>query len=205
MLKIAPFYLGNEDLELYSKWDMLDEDRPGAGVKLTYTGGQHCSNGERRSLVLNFECSATAGIEKFEETVMDESGHCTYEVTVLSEYACPAEFGFGGGHSLCNEHGVCGYDTDAEEARCFCNEGYSGPGCDQSQDSPGLQGYGPILGLLVFVTIAIVGLVAAVGFLFRYMSQRTMPLDGESYARLGDDATESFTPMRMDVKGPEGL
>jgi len=207
------FYLGSPELneEDKTKWSLIDDKNPGAGVILTYKDGQHCSHKDaqgnklRRELSLKFMCSVHGGeMERIRETVMDEASQCKYEITVESEFACPTECGFGGGHSMCNEHGVCGYDTDAKEARCFCNEGFGGAGCDEQKDAPGLAGYGPILGLLIFVTIAIVGLVAAVAALFRFMSKRTVPMDGESYARLGDDG-DSFTPMRMDVKGPDGL
>jgi len=199
-------YLGNNDLAENAKWDLLDKSNPGAGVSLTYSKGEHCSNGERRALTLNLKCSRV-GIEKFDKNVMDEAAHCRYEISIESEYACPIECGFGGGHAICNNHGVCGYDTDSKAARCFCNEGYAGPGCDAAQESEGLKGYGPILGLLIFVTIALVGLVAAIVGLWRFMSKRTIPIDGDSYARLDNngEAGGSFAPMRMDVRGPDGL
>lgn len=194
-------YAGGSVLDEDAKWDILDKENPGAGVSLTYTRGQHCSSGQRRALTLNFKCSKSAGIEQIDQNVMDESAHCKYEITIESQYACPTQCGFGGGHSLCNDHGVCGYDSDAKTARCFCNEGFTGNGCDSATESQGLQGYGPILGLLIFVTIAIVALVAAVIALWRYMSARTVPLDGDSYARL-DNFGE---PTRTEVKGPDGL
>merc|ERR1712178_7640 len=164
-------YLGNRVLKDFAKWSLLDSENPGAGVTLTYTEGQHCSSGQRRQLALNFKCSKS-DIEKIDRNVMDESEHCKYEITIESEYACPTECGFGGGHSICNKHGVCGYDADSAVARCFCNEGYSGHGCDTTQETEeDLQGYGPILGLLIFVTIALVVLVAAVVGLWRFMSK----------------------------------
>jgi len=202
------FYLGGNgegELSTVAKWSMLDnEDVSILGATLTYSHGQtyHSNGGGRRSLILNFKCREHE-FEKIEKNVMDESAHAKYEITIESEYACPVECGFGGGHSICNNHGVCGYDTDQETARCFCNEGFSGPGCDEKQATPTLQAYGPILALLIFVTIVLVALVGAVVGLWRFMSQRTVPMDGESYARLENDG--SFTPMRMDVKGPDGL
>jgi len=103
-------YLGGGDLAEAATFSLLDKSDPGAGVTLTYTKGQHCSSGARRQLKLNFKCNSRVGIEKFDQNVMDESAHCVYEINIESEYACPLECGFGGGHSLCGGHGVCGYD-----------------------------------------------------------------------------------------------
>jgi len=126
-----------------------------------------------------------------------------YEVTIESEYACPLECGFGG-HQLCSNHGVCGYDSDLKAARCFCNDGFSGDGCqDSGPKQEESNNYGPILGLLIFVTIALVGLAAAVVGLWRYMHQRTLPLDGQSYAALGDDSSNAFQPSRMSVSASD--
>ena len=124
-------YLGGNGegvLSNVAEWSVLDEEDPGTlGVRLTYTHGQHCSShGERRKLKLNFKCMRV-GIEKIEKNVrasvaaalrcaahvsvpqvMDESSHCTYEINIESEYACPTQCGFGGGHAICNNHGVCG-------------------------------------------------------------------------------------------------
>jgi hypothetical protein len=208
---------GEGKMKRDAEFSLLDEDDAAAGVRLTYINGQHCTNHGgpelRRKLKLNFKCSEhTAGLQIGQDVeqplnvgknIMDESAHCAYEITIFSQFACPTQCGYGGGHAICNSHGVCGYDTDTKQARCFCNEGFAGPGCDQAQEKEGLQGYGPILGLLIFVSVALLGLVGAVVGLWRFMSQRTVPLDGQTYARLEDDG--SFTPMRMDVKGPDGL
>jgi len=213
------FYLGNNDFKEYAKWSLLDTENPGAGVSLTYTHGQHCSNGQRRAMKLNFKCSMTAQIEKFEQNVIDESAHCEYAITIESEYACPTQCGFGGGQKMCNAHGVCGFDSDAKTARCFCNEGYSGSGCDKTPEKGDLSGYGAILGLLIFITIALVGLGAGIAYLFRYLRERTVPMEGDAYARLDNDGSgatsmfslsvsgddNSFAPARMDVKGADNL
>lgn len=125
---------GNGNLARDAEFSLLDEENPGAGVRLTYKQGQTChsgvSSGYRRQLHLNFKCSSSQ-IRKIDQNVsllsspvqnnshmqssltpvsqvMDESAHCEYEITIESEYACPTECGFGGGHSICNNHGVCG-------------------------------------------------------------------------------------------------
>jgi len=200
---------GEGQLSTVSKFSVLDPKNPNdLGVRLTYSYGQHGSGAyknQRRELDLNFKCShACSGSQTCVENwsdpsqnVMDESHHLKYEITIESEYACPTECGFGGSHSICGGHGVCGFDTDLKQARCFCNEGYSGSGCDAASEEEGLAGYGPILALLIFVTIALVGLVAAVVGLWRFVSERTVPLDGQAYARMDSD---DFTPMRVDVQ-----
>ena len=38
---------------------------------------------------------------------------------------------------LCGGHGICDYDRSKTTARCFCNEGWSGPDC-MSQGDKGL-------------------------------------------------------------------
>merc|ERR1711871_890511 len=148
-------YLGGDgegNLEDDSVWSLLPNPAdptnpdPSAGIRLTYKNGQKCSHGQkRREMHLNFKCARA--VETVEKTVMDESSHCEYEITIESEYACPLECGFGG-HALCNDHGVCGYDSDLGAARCFCNEGFSGSGCENNGSAPNNSAnYGPILGL----------------------------------------------------------
>jgi len=170
-------YLGNPDFGTTSnpinrQWSLYDPTDPGRGVSLTYTGGQHCSNGQQRALQINFLCSKRE-IEKIDQ-VFDESEHCKYEITLESQYACPLECGFGSSGSMCGGHGICRYDTDADRARCFCNSGHSGAGCsDGAPDEEG-QSYGPVLGLLIFVTIVMVALVGGIYMLWRFMSTRMM-------------------------------
>jgi len=205
------FYLGNADMNMFMKWGLLDETDPALGVKLTYTGGEHCSSGARRQFEMKFTC-AKGTVEKIGNNVIDESAHCKYSVEIESEYACPTECGFGGGHAICNNHGVCGYDTDSKSSKCFCNEGYSGKGCDKATAAKSLAGYGPILGLLIFVTIALIGTIAGIVWLWRWLSKRTAPMDGDAYSRLENnfggglvEGGDSMVPMRMDVKGPDSL
>ena len=114
--------------------------------------------------------------------MIDESKHCTYAITIESMYACPTECGFGSGGKMCGGHGICRYDTDAGThalsgpnkapndkkgvAKCFCNAGHAGAGCSEAP-AGAVATYGPVLGLLIFVTIVMVGLVAGIFFLYR--------------------------------------
>jgi hypothetical protein len=166
-------YLGNPDVAAQTTWSLLDDKDPGAGVQLKYTGGQHCSSGARRALAIKFKC-AKSGLENIEQQVIDESKHCQYDITIESEYACPTECGFGSATSMCANHGICRYDTDAKRARCFCNRGWRGAGCDEEGSEESAPTYGPVLGLLIFVTVVVVVLIGAMVFFWRYMHQRTM-------------------------------
>ena len=64
-------YLGNPNFGTTSnpinrQWSLYDPTDPGRGVSLTYTGGQHCSNGQQRALQINFLCSKRE-IEKIDQ------------------------------------------------------------------------------------------------------------------------------------------
>merc|ERR1711907_773300 len=224
------FYLGNSEAsggklewyDEYTSWALLDEEDPALGVSLTYTGGQHCTHtdqfGERlrRKITFNFRCRKMNGIESFEKQVIDETDQCGYQITVDSPYACPTQCGFGGDRVACGNHGVCGFDTDLNQSRCLCNEGYTGSGCGDKVKKDD-NDYGAILGLLIFVVIALVAFGAAFYFLFRWMQNRTMRMDGESYSKLEgmygdslagtkDDSFEDHAPPRMGVStGPSNI
>merc|ERR1712070_319922 len=185
-------YLGNPAMMSNMEWALYDEEDPSKGVKMTYTGGESCStkdasgNPQRRQLELNFLCSRNQ-LEKFEDQVLDETGHCKYAITVESEYACPLECGFGSSGNICNNHGICRYDTDLKKAKCFCNDGWEGGGCEATSDGDDDKPtYGPVLGLLIFVTVALVALVAAMVFLWRYLKGRMFNTpDQPDYSRMG--------------------
>jgi len=185
-------YLGNP--EVAPEWSLLSDKNPGMGVQITYTQGQHCTqknpdgSKKRRALNVRFVCSKH-DIFKKDEQVIYESAHCEYDITIESSYACPVECGFGSGGNMCNNHGICRYDTDAGRSRCFCNAGYAGGGCDQeaTDDTPT---YGPVLGLLIFVTITTVALIAGIVGLWRYMRNRTLNSEvtlSEAYGQLRND------------------
>jgi len=206
------FYLGNPDWAEHGALSLYDPEDPAAGVSLQYSGGQSCHSGKlRRAIKFNFRCVRN-GIETFEKNIIDESEHCGYEVTIDSKNACPMECGFGGSHSPCGDHGVCGYDTDRKASRCFCNDGYTGNGCGDEVKSDD-NDYGAILGLLIFVVIALVALAGGGLFMFRYLQKRTLSLDGESYSKLensfGDGLVENGSqgPTRMGVSagGPSNI
>jgi len=206
------FYLGNPDWKEHAGFSLYDSEDPAAGVSLQYDGGQSCHSRQlRRKIKFNFRC-ATNSIEKFEKNIIDEAEHCGYEVTVDTKLACPKECGFGSGNSPCGDHGVCGYDSDRKASRCFCNDGYKGGGCGDTTTAT--DDYGAILGLLIFVVIALVALAGGGIFMFRYLQKRTLSADGDSYSKLdnsfGDGLVENAsndgpTRMGVGVSGPSNI
>jgi len=121
----------------YTKWSLLDQEDPAAGISIEILGGAHCSDNSQRRLTMGFRC-VKHGIESFANQVIDEGTHCSYNITVDSHFACPTQCGFGGGRVACGDHGVCGFDTDMQQSRCFCNSGWTGGGCgEQVQQSKG--------------------------------------------------------------------
>jgi len=183
-------YLGNPDVTSHT-WDVLDAANPAKGASLTYSGGQHCSNGQKRKLKLNFLCSSSTK-EKIEQLVIDESAHCEYEINIESEYACPTQCGFSSSGSLCGAHGVCGYDTDKLQAKCFCNNGRAGAYCEEEASTDSVADYGPILGLVVFIAIGLVVVIAMLVALWRYLQHQKVTAMGDVYQSLHGGVTETF-------------
>merc|ERR1711988_86699 len=163
--KLTCKYLGSPEAAQHT-WTAMED--PSKGVQLTYTGGQHCTSQPnlQRKLAINFKCAART-VERVEALIIDESAHCEYEITVDSEYACPTECGLSQTGSVCAAHGICGWDTDSNKARCYCNNGRTGEFCTDTVEEEDKQSYGPILGLLIFVTIAIVVIIGMLVALWR--------------------------------------
>lgn len=181
--KLTCKYLGSPDAAAHS-FSQINAEDPAAGVTLKYTGGQHCSNGLRRTFALNMKC-APKTVEKIEKLVIDESAHCEYEIGIESEYACPTECGLVATGAVCAAHGLCGYDSTVKKSLCFCNTGRTGAYCTDAVEEESSQ-LGPILGLLIFVVIALVGVVALLIAMWRYIQGRGL---GDVYTSLNDNFT----------------
>lgn len=166
-----------------------DPRRPAAGFNLRYWGGQKdfCSeNGESfsRSFTLAFMCEPTMtfpspGPLPHEEFVR-ETSPCVYEAYSFSQSGCPTQCPVYDG-KVCGGRGVCRYDTDAVQARCFCNDGYiSDNGCKPvTVPSPA----GGIAGGF-FGGLALGGLGVAIWW---FLTQRNQtPAGAEDYAYSGN-------------------
>lgn len=194
-------YLGSPMADAH-EWKQLDD--PSKGVTLTYTDGQTCHSqgGGRRKLHLMFQCAPTT-VKKIEQLVIDEANHCEYEIKIDTEYACPLECGLQATGSVCGGHGICGFDRDTNKAKCYCNSGRSGQYCTAvaeaaSDDSD----YGPVLGLLIFVTIVVVVVLGMLVALWRFMQTRKVEVMGDVYTSLHNSA-ESFEIERVDMSEPD--
>lgn len=186
-----------------TQWALLDENDPAAGVNLTYTGGQSCHSGgaSRRTFSILLQCAANT-VEKIEQQVIDESAHCAYDITIKSEYACPTQCGFGASRKLCGGHGLCGYDSDAAESRCYCNKGYHGADCSQSDDAeeaPAAAYSTSIMVLLSFVALGMLTMILGAIWFIKYRAKKLDAI-GDLYSRLHDDGSDSsFNSFQLDA------
>merc|ERR1712070_274765 len=187
-------YLGSPSHDAH-EWS-INEENPAAGVTLTYTNGQHCSNGERRKLSVNFKCVPKLP-KKIDQTVIDESAHCAYELEVESEFACPVQCGLDASGAVCGGHGLCGFDTDTRRARCYCNRGRTGEHCTEDAESAEEQSSGPIVGLLIFIVVAMVIVIALLLYLVRWMQSRKTTIMGDVYTSLHSQ-TDNFDLERVE-------
>lgn len=123
---------------------------PAHGFSVQYSNGDSCllPNGTTvsRSLVINLRCANMRGLNPgawFDEVTEDTT--CTYYASVFDFHACPLQCPrTPPTYRLCGGFGVCDYDASAEQARCFCNQGYSGSDCSQigSAGAPPAPSYG---------------------------------------------------------------
>jgi hypothetical protein len=78
-----------------------------------------------------------------------------------SIYGCPLECPVTNRH-LCSGNGHCAYDWDRVGARCYCNHGWTGADCSDSDGSQGLNYSPAILGLSATLFFIVVLLVAGI-------------------------------------------
>jgi len=147
--------VGNQKFELV--WGANSTD-PSEGLALVYEGGDLCKTDltKRRKIKVHMLCDPKASFQPSRALVIEDS-LCEYSVIVRTKYACPIqcdpdysaealeaaannpyharELQFNPKSGLCHSHGVCGYDQTNGYAKCFCNEGYSGPYCESLGDA----------------------------------------------------------------------
>jgi len=84
------------------------------------------------------------------------------------------------GTTLCGNQGVCGYDSDAQAARCFCNTGFEGADCKtvtQPSNRDSVE-----TGLLIFMVCLLVLAVLVVGYML--LRLRRLTVDPAAYGEL---------------------
>ena len=115
---------------------LFDDNYPDRGVVLTFLNGdgQWCPNSQPRTLSLEFTCDATINPASATYALgvsVREENTCDYRVQIPSLAGCPLECTTGG--NLCNGHGVCGYNNDAQRTQCYCYNGWGGNRCDTGE------------------------------------------------------------------------
>lgn len=103
---------------------LLDTMDPSYGFNLTYTG-VGAPGACQRSLHLIFRCgyepfraaSATADLNRLVVEVAD----CHYEAYSWTQAGCPKECPIGGNGGLCSNLGICSFDKNIQQPRCFCD------------------------------------------------------------------------------------
>lgn len=163
-----------------SDWGLVDAANPSRGVSLTYKDGNTCDDGQQRSLKLIFMCGKDAS-NPFANSghFVDEVDDCSYEIFTESIYGCPNQCPIVN-NMVCNNKGVCDYDTDLKAARCFCQPGWGSNDCATSTDGDG--GLDAVGGVLIFVCILLVALLGVLVYLWNKI--RTLRLDPKAYAQL---------------------
>lgn len=114
-----------------------DINYPNRGVVLTYGGGEstwcpgYGPSQQSRTLSLELTCDPTvdpASATYAAGLTVREENTCDYRVQVPSLAGCPLECQTG--KNLCNGHGVCGYNTDAQRSQCYCFNNWAGARCE---------------------------------------------------------------------------
>lgn len=111
-------YVVGKYSETSTKMQLLDQQDPTKGIKLTYFGS-FCSGNDQRKFNIEMSCADKMNPVP---THALEYTHCVYTITMPSVYGCPLECPVSNRH-LCGGNGHCAYDEDKGAARCFCNYG----------------------------------------------------------------------------------
>lgn len=160
-------------------FELFDQDQPHKGVTITYPMGEKCGDLDvYRDLKVAFLCEDNVENTFDEEEEVEETDTCHYELFIKSAYGCPTSCPVTDGH-VCNNHGVCGYNTESKTASCFCNQGWQGAGCTTASTSEGLSGTGVVLIIMCVILALIVGAVAYMG-----LKLRRLNVDPSSFTEL---------------------
>lgn len=169
-------------------WGLYDTANPATGVVVQFKGGDACPGtfpARTRSMRLWLNCYNDEGAIPGKETVL-ESETCTYDIFVNSALGCPAECprvptADGSKSYICSRHGVCDFDAEARNARCFCNEGWTGNDCSQPA-GPAPSGLSATGAVLLTVSLLLIGTLAFLVYLWRRI--RGLRLDPSAYGSL---------------------
>ena len=183
---------GNEN----SEFALLEAHNPAAGVSMTYPLGEKCPNGVLRSATIDVQCANV----KYEIDSALEPTKCQYHMVMKSWHGCPVECPITE-TGLCSSHGHCAYDNGARAPYCYCNEGYTGEGCElsfteitQSSTIYKLQVF--LLVVLLLVTFLLIFIVfQMVRKIKEYRREQSL---GGDYGRL--DSSEHEVSFSTDME-----
>jgi len=139
------------------------------GLMINYTNGNNCWSPQQQQYVprkvsLILECYDGPSFNP-PAALVAEDVSCEYFVVMKTRYGCPSQCMAKLGDSPCSQKGICGYDATNQKARCFCNEEWFGPYCEQpgiSTGPPLSTWAGNIIG--GFIGGAIVGALGVLGY-----------------------------------------
>lgn len=147
---IGRYDSGNEN----SEFSLLQSSNPAAGVSMKYPLGEKCPNGALRSATIDVQC---ANVEVEIDSALEPT-KCQYRMLMKSWHGCPTECPVTDG-GLCSSHGHCHYDSGARAPYCYCNEGYSGPGCETKDSEVLTSSFNYKLQVFLLVLLLLVALV----------------------------------------------
>jgi len=171
------------------RWYLHDESNPAAGVVLKYLNGDVCGSTQRgRSFDLHFVCrdDRERSMNLPDEEFIIEPNQCEYSMEIKTGYGCPKECERVD-NLVCGGQGVCGYDSVLESARCYCDSGYAGSGCQTKSSSSGggVPGETIALAFVCLLLTAVIGLLA-----YMWNKLRRLQLDPDAYSQLGNKFNE---------------
>lgn len=153
----------NQDL---TSIKLLDSGDPTKGVVVSYKG-DYCNGGKQRQFHLELSCA-----DRLNPTATHayELAGCEYTAYMPSVYGCPLECPVAN-RALCGGQGHCAYDSDKQSARCYCNRGYGGVDCTESDTEAEALNYSPaLLGLIITLFVIIALLVMGVVMMIKQVS-----------------------------------
>jgi hypothetical protein len=172
--------------ETATELSLINAEDPSAGMQISYTGkaNELCSNHKPRKFHIQMLCADRLNPIP---THALEYSHCEYTVTVPSVYGCPVQCPVAN-RKLCAGNGHCAYDDDANEAKCFCNRGWTGSDCNEEPTSDTSKNYSPVLlGLIITLFIIVIVLVGAMVLMVRQLAAYKEDITNYQALKGGDE------------------
>lgn len=110
---------------------LLDEVDPTVGIKIKYLNGSAVHCGFHRTMTINIYCRNHAFTAPVIATIVEHTA-CSYTATLASPFACPTSCTITN-FDLCSDNGICAFDARLGEAKCMCNNGFSGKTCTETK------------------------------------------------------------------------